>query len=157
MTVERMIDRLVGLINPDNAEEENQALEEAVKVLKQYNRLVQVKVRPVKNHIKIQYEGEELSIRELIDRLKMYKALYRFWKNEAEEATKNEIRKMYADYFFSKSNTYPVKHGQWKLVGKIYDGKADIWKCSVCGGTVMFLTDDCPYCGAKMDGGEDDG
>lgn len=114
--------------------------------------------KPAETHVKVQYEGEELSIRELVDRLKMYKALYRFWKNEAEKATKvaNEIRKMYADYFFSK-NTSPVKHGQWKLVGKIYDGKADIWKCSVCGGTVMFLTDDCPYCGAKMDGGEDNG
>lgn len=120
---------------------------------------IKVKVKPEEMHVKVQYEGEELSIRELIDRLKLYKELYRFWKNEAEEATKvaNEIRKMYADYFFSRSNTSPVKHGQWKLVGKIYDGKADIWKCSVCGETVMFLTDDCPYCGAKMDGGEDDG
>lgn len=33
MTVERMIDRLVGLINPDNAEEENQALGDAVQIL----------------------------------------------------------------------------------------------------------------------------
>ena len=111
------------------------------------------KVKPEETHVKVQYEGEELSIRELIDRLKMYKALYRFWRDEAKIA--NELRKMYADYFFSKSNTSPVKHGQWKLVGKIYDGKADVWECSVCGGTVMFLTDDCPYCGAKMDGGED--
>lgn len=55
------------------------------------------------------------------------------------------------------ADVQPVRHGQWELVGKIYDGKADIWKCSVCGGTVMFLTDDCPYCGAKMDGGEEDG
>lgn len=60
MTVERVIDRLVGLINPDNAEEENQALEEAVKVLKRYNLLMQVKAKPVKQRIKIQYEGEEL-------------------------------------------------------------------------------------------------
>lgn len=120
---------------------------------------IKVKVRPDGMNVKIQYEGEELSIRELVDRLKMYKALYRFWQNEAEKATKiaNEIRKMHADYYYSKSNTSPVKHGQWKLVGKIYDGKADIWKCSVCGGTVMFLTDDCPYCGAKMDGEKKDG
>ena len=33
MTVERMIDRLVGLINPDNAEEENEALGKAAKIL----------------------------------------------------------------------------------------------------------------------------
>lgn len=138
---------------------EKVALEEAVKVLKRYNQLVQVKARPVKQHIKIQYEGEELTIKELVDRLHKYKFLFRFWKEEAEKAMKvaDELRKMYADYYYSKSNTSPVKHGQWKLVGKIYDGKADIWKCTVCGGTVMILTDDCPYCGAKMDGGEDDG
>lgn len=34
MTVERVIDRLVGLINPDNAEEENQALGDAVQILR---------------------------------------------------------------------------------------------------------------------------
>lgn len=53
------------------------------------------KVKPAETHVKVQYEGEELSIRELVDRLKMYKALYRFWQNEAEKATKvaNEIRK----------------------------------------------------------------
>lgn len=49
---------------------------------------IKVKVRPDGMNVKIQYEGEELSIRELVDRLKMYKALYRFWQNEAEKATK---------------------------------------------------------------------
>lgn len=34
MTVERVIDLLVGLINPDNAEEENQALGDAVQILR---------------------------------------------------------------------------------------------------------------------------
>lgn len=33
MTVERVIDLLMGLIDPENAEEENEALEEAVKIL----------------------------------------------------------------------------------------------------------------------------
>lgn len=33
MTVERVIDRLVGLINPDNADEENDALGKAAKIL----------------------------------------------------------------------------------------------------------------------------
>lgn len=33
MTVERVIDLLVGLINPDNAEEENEALGKAAKIL----------------------------------------------------------------------------------------------------------------------------
>lgn len=117
---------------------------------------IKIKARPVIQRIKIQYEGEELTIKELVDRLHKYKFLFRFWREQAEKAMKvaDELRKMYADYYYSKSNTSPVKHGQWKLVGKIYDGKADIWKCSVCGGTVMFLTDDCPYCGAKMDGGK---
>lgn len=33
MTVERVIELLAGLINPDNAEEENQALGKAAKIL----------------------------------------------------------------------------------------------------------------------------
>lgn len=33
MTVEKVIELLMGLINPENTEEENEALEEAVKIL----------------------------------------------------------------------------------------------------------------------------
>ena len=33
MTIERVIELLLNLINPENSEEENEALEEAVKIL----------------------------------------------------------------------------------------------------------------------------
>lgn len=68
---------------------------------------IKVKVRPAGTHIKIQYEGEELTIKELVDRLHKYKFLFRFWKEEAEKAMKVavELRKMYAD-------AQPVRHGR---------------------------------------------
>lgn len=51
----------------------------------------------------------------------------------------------------------PVKHGRWVE-------QAWGWnKCSVCGATAPsddvvyeYLTPYCPYCGASMDGGEDE-
>lgn len=141
MTVERVIDLLVGLINPDNAEEENQALEEAVKVLKQYNRLVQVKVRPVKNHIKIQYEGEELTIKELVDKVDRDD-----WKELAEAQYERilELKKQLAD-------VQPVRHGRWKLVGADSRGRGGTWICTDCNTCQPYVSDYCPHCGAKMD------
>lgn len=57
----------------------------------------------------------------------------------------------------------PVVHGQWEKIGRYH-----IYNCSIC---KMDISDDmrrkeslngmtfryCPYCGAKMDGGENDG
>lgn len=57
----------------------------------------------------------------------------------------------------------PVRHGTW--IGIEYDGYADgcpvydLWECSECNhehkGEEDTLTDYCPNCGAKMDGGAD--
>lgn len=57
----------------------------------------------------------------------------------------------------------PVRHGTW--IGIEYDGYADgcpvydLWECSECKhehkGEEDTLTDYCPDCGAKMDGGAD--
>lgn len=51
----------------------------------------------------------------------------------------------------------PVKHGRW------VEHAWEWHKCSVCGETAPsddmvyeYLTPYCPYCGAKMDGGEDE-
>lgn len=72
MRIKEAIELLKGVIYERNAIisysselpeiyiKEKVALEEAVKVLKRYNRLMQVKAKPVKQRIKIQYEGEEL-------------------------------------------------------------------------------------------------
>ena len=59
----------------------------------------------------------------------------------------------------------PVRHGRWQGKG---DGYADgylvmnVWYCSECGYCIDYGTDDpsflpkyCPFCGAKMDGGND--
>lgn len=78
---------------------DKEALEEAVKVLKQYNRLMQVKVRPVKQHIKIQYEGEELTIKELVDRLEYRKESQEYLKWAVVEREKEIalLKKQLAD------------------------------------------------------------
>ena len=59
----------------------------------------------------------------------------------------------------------PVVHGRWIPIE--YDGYADgnpvwdLWECSECqeehGGDEDTLTPYCPNCGAKMDGGAEDG
>ena len=59
----------------------------------------------------------------------------------------------------------PVIHASW--VGIEYDGYADgcpvydLWECSHCKhehkGEIDTLTEYCPDCGAKMDGGKKDG
>lgn len=54
----------------------------------------------------------------------------------------------------------PVVHGHWKK--SIDDLGIDRgWVCSCCKGSVYQMTYEpykyCPHCGAKMDGGEDDG
>lgn len=132
MRIEEAVELLEGVIYERNAIisynselpeiyiKEKVALEEAVKVLKRYNRLMQVKAKPVKQRIKIQYEGEEL-------------------------------KKQLADI-------QPVRHGRWITVVET-DGKEHS-KCADCQVELDGLEDAysfCPYCGAKMDGGEDDG
>lgn len=53
----------------------------------------------------------------------------------------------------------PVKHGRWV---DLYGGKYDnhLYECSECKGKALYyyaagqlLSDYCPHCGAKMDGG----
>lgn len=56
-----------------------------------------------------------------------------------------------------------VVHGRWALEKEYADGTAD-YKCSACEyddnfnrNLVNAFYKYCPYCGAKMDGGNDDG
>lgn len=127
---------------------DKEALEEAMKVLKQYNRLVQVKARPVKQHIKIQYEGEELTIKELVDRLRYALVDRDDWKELAEARYDwiLELKKQLSD-------AQTVRHGRWITVVET-DGKEHS-KCADCQMELDGLEDAysfCPYCGAKMDG-----
>lgn len=56
----------------------------------------------------------------------------------------------------------PVRHGEWKLFGeKPITIRVDEWVvCSECNRDFMRITgiwfNYCPYCGAKMDGGQHD-
>lgn len=52
----------------------------------------------------------------------------------------------------------PVRHGRWIEDGEICG--IDKYKCSLCGGEVGGLLDNtkyCCFCGAKMDGGDNNG
>ena len=93
MTAEEIIEQLEDLIKDrESLIEDNEgndvfvkdknALEEAVKVLTviRDKRLVQVKAKPVKQRIKIQYEGEELTIKELVGKLEYLKGSQEYLK-----------------------------------------------------------------------------
>lgn len=49
----------------------------------------------------------------------------------------------------------PVKHGEWKVAGTCDKGDKTyiVNQCSNCGAIKLAITDYCPDCGAKMDGG----
>ena len=56
--------------------------------------------------------------------------------------------------------TEPVRHGRWIFVGEetMHDG----WtyrkhKCTECGFVTVEAKNFCPHCGAKMDGGAENG
>ena len=117
---------------------------------------IKVKVMPAGTNVKIQYEGEELTIKELVGKLEYLKGSQEYLKWAVVEREKEIalLKKRLAD-------DRPVKHGQW-----IYDEKTTntLLKltCSKCGWwtinqSVYGLYNYCPECGAKMDGGEDDG
>ena len=55
----------------------------------------------------------------------------------------------------------PVRHGQWET--KVYTIESDGWiteyreeVCSECGEGQIGISNYCPNCGAKMDGGKQD-
>lgn len=108
---------------------------------------IKIKARPVKQHIKIQYEGEELTIKELVDRLEKFRFLFGFWKEEADKSSKmvDELMKQLAD-------VQPVRYGKWITVVET-NGKEHS-KCSDCQMELDGLKDAysyCAHCGAKMD------
>lgn len=45
----------------------------------------------------------------------------------------------------------PVRHGRWKRYRK------NLGECSECGEVVSVRNNYCPHCGAKMDGGANNG
>lgn len=57
----------------------------------------------------------------------------------------------------SPADAQPVRHGRWKLVGADSRVRGGTWICTACNTCQPYVSDYCPHCGAKMDGGEDDG
>lgn len=54
-----------------------------------------------------------------------------------------------------------VKHGQWNTVLdesilEHYNNDVDIFSCSICGIKSKRPTKFCPFCGARMDGGNEE-
>ena len=106
-------------------------------------------------HIKIQYEGEELTIKELVGKLEYLKGSQEYLKWVVVEREKEIalMKKQLAD-------TQPVRHGRWIPEDEYYVD--DTYICSVCGYEFIITDGDlesdelnyCPRCGAKMDGGK---
>lgn len=112
---------------------------------------VKVKVMPAETHIKVQYEGEELTIKELVSKLEYLKGSQEYLKWAVVEREKEIalLKKQLAD-------VPPVRHGQWIPEDESYE---DVYICSVCGNEFIITDGDlesnelnyCPRCGAKMD------
>lgn len=69
---------------------------------------IKVKVRPAGTHVKIQYEGEELTIKELVGKLEYYKEGQEYLKWAVVEREKEIalLKKQLAD-------VQPARHGRW--------------------------------------------
>lgn len=57
----------------------------------------------------------------------------------------------------SVTDVAPVIHGHWKFCGEDGHGYG-LWRCTYCGNVVSEKAAKyfCPFCGARMDGGEND-
>ena len=109
---------------------------------------VKIKVKPAETHVKVQYEGEELTIKELIGKLEYLKGSQEYLKWAVVEREK-EIALLKRQL----AEAQAVKHGQWITVTDV-DGK-EYSKCANCQMALDGFEDAysfCPYCGAKMDG-----
>ena len=116
---------------------------------------VKIKATPAQSHIKIQYEGEELTIKELVDKLEYFKGSQEYLKWVVVEREKEIalLKKQLAE-------AQPVRHGRWIPEDEYYVD--DTYICSVCGYEFIITAGDlesnelnyCPRCSSKMDGGK---
>lgn len=68
-------------------------------------------------------------------------------KKEILKATYELIKERIGDA--PTIDAVPVRHGEW-----IYNQKLCSAKCSICRAVAITCSQYCPYCGAKMDGGD---
>lgn len=117
---------------------------------------VKVKVMPAETHVKVQYEGEELTIKELVGKLEYFKESQEYLKWAVVEREK-EIALLKRQL----AEAQAVRHGRWIPEDVYYVD--DTYICSACGYEFIITAGDlesnelnyCPRCGAKkMDGGK---
>lgn len=77
-----------------------------------------------------------------------YKKLIQLFKDLTTFATPESSAK-----YFQKNNVIIQKHGRWKDTGMHFLP----YQCSACETLEEGRTNYCPNCGAKMDGGADNG
>ena len=71
-------------------------------------------------------------------------------------ATIADAKRVLAD--MDAANVAPVVHGHFVHDGPRFSGGVDWWHCSSCGRLASGVETRfcyCPFCGAKMDGGDD--
>lgn len=110
---------------------------------------VKVKVMPAETHVKVQYEGEELTIKELVGKLEYLKGSQEYLKWVVVEREKEIalLKKRLAD-------VQSVRSGRWIDRTEAYNDVPK-YSCSQCGFVHVGLrTRFCPECGANMDGGK---
>lgn len=79
---------------------------------------------------------------------------------EAQEHAKGAYSCLDKIEGFSAAGVQPVRHGRWEWMGPCRDGRGKLWATySECGIRQRLgdYSNNCPCCGAKMDGGEDNG
>lgn len=75
--------------------------------------------------------------------------------------TDEHIEKLFNDFYVIPKDTpaadvAPVKHGEWEEIRDAYR-QLEGWMCKKCGRETKAKENYCPNCGAKMDGGENNG
>lgn len=96
-------------------------------------------------------------------------------QNDAPVWTEKHLEELLNDFYVIPKDTptadvTPVKHGHWVYNQNGHDWGLGAWECSLCHSVNNNLSSDkrfspyvyagskfCPTCGAKMDGGENNG
>lgn len=83
----------------------------------------------------------------------------RWWATECDRTNFGcQVRKLLLEAAEALEKAEPVTHGRWVEVHRTPFGSS-AYRCSVCDGYMPFYNGYkyCPHCGAKMDGGNNDG
>lgn len=94
----------------------------------------------------------------LIDADKL-KNSYGWWEGNDRQLTRDEVRHYFDAMIDAQSTVEPIKHGRWiyeQLPLPLSDGSKECVRCSVCGTHWDNESNYCPYCGADVQGKENE-